>query len=332
MMLTFSSTPHAGGREGLQPLSKWLDVVKWEALAAKQVSAELRIASVWSWGWAAFNPAGNDPDKPKVACTWLWTRDHSLCDAPALAGPDLDPSLDVGATLPAGTMCVLGRTRLLASDVAALARLTGDRDVAFTAAFQHAVLENAKPVAAADVVLAERRVIADRFGGSEAAYAAALAKAKLSRGLARTILADEVRREAVERTLGVHAPTAPEVQAWLDTHASTLARAARVNGRLVLVLAPSDRIFALPAGKTATIDGKKVTAVGEPAPLATFPRSLAAPAARVRLVAELADAAFSTWLRRRENQSLQSLACQHDQAPQPDAVDLTDWAPFLSLG
>jgi len=128
MMLTFSSTPKAGGREGLSPLSKWLDVVKWEGIAAKQVSSELHVASVWSWGWAAFNPAGNDPDKPKAACTWLWTRDHSLCDAPALAGKDLDTSLDVGATLPAGTLCVLDRTRLLANDVAALTRLTGDRD------------------------------------------------------------------------------------------------------------------------------------------------------------------------------------------------------------
>ena len=91
MMLTFSSTPNAGGREGLKPLWKWLDVVKWEALAAKQIASELDLASVWSWGWAAFNPAGNDPDKPKVACTWLWTRDHSLCDAPALAGAAARP-------------------------------------------------------------------------------------------------------------------------------------------------------------------------------------------------------------------------------------------------
>ena len=96
MMLTFSSTPKAGGREGLQPLGKWLDVTKWEALAAKQVAAELKIASVWSWGWASFNPAGIDPDKPIVACTWLWTRDPSLCDAPAAAGSQLDTSLDVG--------------------------------------------------------------------------------------------------------------------------------------------------------------------------------------------------------------------------------------------
>ena len=142
MMLTFSSTPKAGGREGLQ-LSKWLDVVKWEEIAAAQVAAELHLASIWSWGWAAFNPAGNDPDKPKAACVWLWTRDHSLCDAPALAGKDFDPSLDVGDTLPAGTLCLLGSTRLLASDVSALNRLTGNRDLAFSAELQHAVLVQA---------------------------------------------------------------------------------------------------------------------------------------------------------------------------------------------
>ena len=102
MMLQFSSTRNAGGREGLQPLAKWLDVVKWEALAAKQVAGELHVPTIWSWGWASFNPSGNDPDKPIVACTYLWTRDHSLCDAPALAGAQLDQSLDVGATLPAG--------------------------------------------------------------------------------------------------------------------------------------------------------------------------------------------------------------------------------------
>jgi hypothetical protein len=331
IMLTFSSTPRAGGREGLQPLGKWLDVVKWESLAARQVSAELGVASIWSWGWAAFNPAGNDPDKPKAACTWLWTRDHSLCDAPALAGSELDQSLDVGATLPAGTMCLLGKTRLLASDLAALTRLTGDRDVAFTAEFQHAVLESAKPVAAAAVDRAERDVIADRFGGKRAAYGAALRLARVTPALAREILADELRRQAVERTLAFRAPTAGQVQQWLDQHAATLARAIRIGGRTSLVLAPSDRVFALAPGETAKIDGEKVTAVGEAAPLASFPASLAAPVARARLARELADDAFATWVRRRENQSLQALACRRDQAPQPDAVDLTDWAPFLGL-
>ena len=75
----------------------------------------------------------------------------------------------------------------------------------------------------------------------------------------------------------------------------------------------------------------KVTAVGEVAPLAAFPFVLAAPAVRTALVGELKAAAFETWIRRRENQSLDDLACSHDQLPQPAAVDLTDWAPFLSL-
>jgi len=75
----------------------------------------------------------------------------------------------------------------------------------------------------------------------------------------------------------------------------------------------------------------KLTALGEPSPLGSFPFALAAPAVRAALLGELKDGAFETWLRRRENQSLNLLACTHDQLPQPAVVDLTDWAPFLSL-
>jgi hypothetical protein len=332
MMLQFSSTRGAGGREGLQPLSKWLDVVKWEALASKQVASELRIATVWSWGWASFNPSGNDPDKPIVACTYLWTRDHSLCDAPGMAGSQLDQSLDVGATLPPGTVCLLGRTRLLASDVAAISRMVGDRDVAFSAGFAHAVLVAAKPVATADVLAAERTVILDRFRGDRRAYLAALARAKVTPGLARTILGDELRRQAVERTLRVPAPTAGELQDWYATHAATKARAIRVKQRTTLVLAPADRIFGLSAGAQATIDGVKLTTLGETAPLGSFPFALAAPAVRAALLGELKDDAFGTWVRRRENQSLNDLSCSHDALPKPATIDLTDWAPYLGLG
>src|SRR4051812_35483969 len=188
MMLQFSSTHGAGGREGLQPLGKWLDVVKWEALAAKQVAYELRVPTIWSWGWASFNPSGNDPDKPMVACTYLWTRDHPLCDAPALAGSQLDQSLDVGATLPAGTLCLLGKATLKATDLAAMTRVTGDRDVAFSAGFEHAVLAAGRRVDPGAVAAAERVVVLDRFHGASSAYLAALAKAKVSRPLAQTIL------------------------------------------------------------------------------------------------------------------------------------------------
>jgi hypothetical protein len=342
MMLTFSSTPGAGGRENLQPLGKWLDVVKWESLAAKQIATDLDIATVWSWGWAAFNPKGNDPDKPTVACTWLWTRDHTLCDAPALAGKQLDPSLDVGATLAAGTMCLLGKTPLLANDVAALSRLTGDRDLAFSAEFQHAVLVEANTVAPADIRQAERNAILDHFGGSRAAYNAALARAKATPALARLILADELRRLAVEATLRTPAPTGPQLQAWYATYAATNTRPVRSSkpepwlgglktGLAIQGVAPG-RLLSLDAGAKVTIDGIAVTALGEPAPLGSFPFAQATPAIRKAFVDQVKSGAFATWIRQRQNQSLGSLTCQHDQTPQPEAVDLTDWAPYLSLG
>jgi hypothetical protein len=342
MMLTFSSTPKAGGREGLSPLSKWLDVVKWEGIAAKQVSSELHVASVWSWGWAAFNPAGNDPDKPKAACTWLWTRDHSLCDAPALAGKDLDTSLDVGATLPAGTLCVLDRTRLLANDVAALTRLTGDRDLAYSAEFQHAVLVEAQAVDSKAVTAAERGVILDHFGGSRAAYLAALVQAKATPSLARAILADELRRRAVEATLRVSGPSGAQLQQWYDTYSSTNARFVRAskpvrwlgNGRSGVALSQQapGRLFGLADGASTVVDGVKLTVAGEVAPLGSFPFAEASPAVRAAFIAQQKDAAFAIWSRRHQNQSLGSLTCQHDQPPQPATVDLTNWLPYLGLG
>ncbi len=341
MMLTFSSTRGAGGREGLQPLAKWLDVTKWEALAARQVAAELQLATVWSWGWAAFNPAGADPDKPKVACTWLWARDHALCDAPALAGDALDPSLDVGAALPAGTVCRLGRSSLLAGDLAAVARLVGDRELAFSAEFEHVVLEQARRVEPEAVAQAERDTILDHFGGSRAAYLAALGRARGTRKVALAVLADELRRLAVEQTLPVPPATAAELRDWYDTWSGTTARLVRTSKRvawlgnrkhgIALTGRAPGRLFALPAGTTVSIGGIRVTVLGEAAPLGAFPFALATPAVREALLGEARRAAFSTWVRRRENQSRNALACAHDRLPQPATVDLTSWLPFLAL-
>jgi hypothetical protein len=341
MMLTFSSTPGAGGREGLA-LPQWLDVTKWEALAAKQVAGELSIASVWSWGWAAFNPKGQDPDKDKVACTWLWTRDHSLCDAPSLAGDRLDPSLNVGAALPAGTICLLGKTRLLANDVAAVSRLTGDRDLAFSAGFQHAVLAAAKAVDARQIVQAERDAILDHFEGSRGAYNAALARAKATPSLARIVLADELRRRTLEATMRVPAPTNAQLQAWFDSYDSKLARPVRAakrvawlgnakSGLAIQGVAPG-RLLQLDVGEKVKVDGVQVTALGETTPLGAFPFAQARPAVRKAFVDQERNAAFAQWVRARENQSLSGLTCQHDQLPQPATVDLTDWLPFLALG
>ena len=81
LMIGFQTGAGSGGREGLQPRSRWFDVAKWQAFAAEQVSRELRLTHVWSWGWAQRNERSNDPDKTFAACVWLWARDPDLCDA-----------------------------------------------------------------------------------------------------------------------------------------------------------------------------------------------------------------------------------------------------------
>ena len=80
--LQFQSAPGTGGREGLQPRSKWLEIVKLEALAARQVTKELRTHSIWSWGWATFSQAGIDRDKGEAVCVYLWVRDPASAAVP----------------------------------------------------------------------------------------------------------------------------------------------------------------------------------------------------------------------------------------------------------
>jgi hypothetical protein len=91
------------------------------------------------------------------------------------------------------------------------------------------------------------------------------------------------------------------------------------------------RLFALSVGASVRVDGLAITGRGEAAPLGSFPFAQAAPAIRRALVSQEQDDAFATWARRRENQALGRLACRHDQLPQPATVDLTGFAPFLSL-
>ena len=105
IMIGFQTGPGTGGREGLEPRSRWFSVAKWHALAVRQVAHELGLAHVWSWGWAQRDARSNDPDKTYAACVWLWARDARLCDAPALLGEELDVDRTTGqlSDLPPGT-------------------------------------------------------------------------------------------------------------------------------------------------------------------------------------------------------------------------------------
>ena len=108
LTLGFQTQTGTGGREGLA-LDKWLQTVKWQALAARQAAADLHFATVWSWGWGTFGTRGVDPDKPAAACVYLWTRSPSLCNGPDWAGDGFDASLTEGQIrLPSGIVCSIG--------------------------------------------------------------------------------------------------------------------------------------------------------------------------------------------------------------------------------
>ena len=199
-MLGFHSaqTPGIGGRQGLEPTEAWLRVVKWEALAAKQVATEYQLPTLWSWGWGTFGTDSADDDKPVAACAWLWARNQSLCNAPSMAGPSFDTSLVEGQIVqPANVTCTFGDGRVYTNAVNRLARLTKDRHAALTAQFARAALMNAAPVEQRQVLAVEQKAIAVSFKGNRKAYVKALARRGADVEVARGVIADELRRRAL---------------------------------------------------------------------------------------------------------------------------------------
>jgi hypothetical protein len=199
IILGFQTRRGTGGREGLQPASRWFEVAKWQALAARQVARELGLAHVWSWGWGTYNADGADPDKAGAACAWLWARDSSLCDAPTTLGADFDADLRDGQIdLPAGMRCMLGDAAVTSNQIGELARVTGDAELALSALYGRLVESRVAPVAGAAVLAAERAVVRERFRGGRGAYLAALTRDRATIGVARGVLADELRRGAIQ--------------------------------------------------------------------------------------------------------------------------------------
>ena len=155
--LQFQSAPGTGGREGLQPRAKWLEIVKLQALAARRVTKELRTHSIWSWGWATFSAAGIDQDKGEAVCVYLWVRDQNLCSGPGAAGPAMDASLTVGQLeqLGSGVICAMPAGEIRRSAVDPLARAIGDRDIATSVVLERLVLQQEVQLVARAVLAAE---------------------------------------------------------------------------------------------------------------------------------------------------------------------------------
>ena len=348
LMVSFASTKGFGGRSGLEPDEAWYEVAKWQQLAAQQVAAETGIASVWSWGWGIFNAAEQDPAKPYALCAWLWSRSPTLCDAPKAIGATFNASRTEGqlSALTPGLQCLVGKDALSNDAIQRLQLLTGDRDTAYSALFERLVESGLTPVSTGDVLAAERAVIAQAFGGNRAAYLTALKQAHASVAIARGILGDELRRAEVEATLPAAVPSAADIQTFYTSYPDLQVRlvsakpappwlGSKARGLALSEVAP-DRLFALATGRSDVVRTSQgsftVKAIGDALPLGAVPLGQAKPAIVAALRAFARGAAFEQWTVGRQRSALNNALCARDDLPQPSAVDLVAYLPFLRLG
>jgi hypothetical protein len=346
IMLSFLSHRGVGGRNGLEPASAWYQVVKWEALSVKQVARETGLGSVFSWGWQEWNKKEMDPDKPRAACVWLWARTQRLCNAPRMLGKRFDRSLTEGQIrLAHGTICrAEGIGSVGGRAVGALEALTGDRDAALSALFERLVEAAERPVSRHAVLVAQREVIRDSFHGRRSGYLAALRQAHATAGIALSVLGDELRRARLEEPRYAPKPSGAEVAAFYEAYPDLLVRRVHVSptptwlsahtGFAVSESAPQ-RLFSLPTGRKArlaTLVGTfAVRALGPVQPLGALPLDAVRPGIVAALRGFERAQSFERWTIAQQNHALNRTICIRDQLPQPAAIDLTQYLPFLRL-
>jgi hypothetical protein len=344
LVIGFQTGLGKGGREGLQPRSRWFDVVKWQAFAAREVARELRLSHIWSWGWAQRNASSNDPDKTHAACVWLWARNPGLCDAPALLGPELSVDRTAGQIiLPGHARCLYGGKPLTASAVSAVSQVTGDRELALTALVVRAVERGRTQVTPEEIAAAERRIVLSRFRGNRKAYRRALGAVGASVPVGRAIVGDELRRLEILSRLRAGRPSSADVTGFRATYATFLARRVKVTpapswlpegtGVAVATSAP-DRVFRIATGRTAkvrTLEGVfAVEAVDDAVPLSVLPAAESRGAVVHELRRLRRATAYEQWTLVRQKGAEHQLICDRDRMPTLAVVTLASFVPFLA--
>jgi len=225
-----------------------------------------------------------------------------------------------------------------------LTALTGDRDAALSALFERLVEASQRPVSRRAVLVEQQKVIRDSFHGKRSAYVAALHQAHATVGIALSVLGDELRRARLEQLRYAAKPTAGEVASFYSAYPDLLVRRVHVTpappwlagrtGYAVSEAAP-ERLFSLPTGRKsrlATLLGTfSVRPLGPSQPLGALPLSTVRPAIAATLRGFERAQAFEHWTISEQNQALNRTICLRDQLPQPAAIDLTEYLPFLRL-
>jgi hypothetical protein len=277
---------------------------------------------------------------------YLWTRSHSLCGGPGLAGPGFDPSLTDGQLIfPYGVQCKTPWGQVRSGEISRLTGIIGDREIAYTSLFARLVLKGYVQVSGTDLKAAERAIVVNRFGGSGAAYRGALARARASRSIALGVIADELRQARIARHIRVASPSGAEIAQYQSTYANTPARlvsvtpapawlAGRSHGVAIDGLAPA-AIFRIRGGRAVTLKTHegvfRVRATGPTVPLGAFSLSSARASIRAALVRIAQDQSFDNWLMHREQGALSRTSCRRDWLPSIGTLELTSELPFLAL-
>ncbi len=347
LFLGFQTTKGTGGREGLAA-EPWFETVKWQALAARFVAREMKVSSIWSWGWAEWTtmPGEHDPAKPKAACVYLWTRDPKLCNGPRAAGKGFNKSRTEGQLiLSAGLRCRLGTAAVRWSAINPILKLTGDPEVAFSNAFARAVEQKAAHVSYSDILAAERSIVAARFGGSRGAYQAAIAEARTNLSVARSIIGDELRRARIQSKFRVAWPNASAISEYHDNFGELQARlveaksqthwlGGRRSGYALESTAPP-QLMNLSSGRWSALWSPlgtvRVRPLGPPQPLGSLPLGNVRLSIRTALIDQAREEHFPTWLTAAQKAAFPEAICWRDQFPELGEVDLTNYLSFLAL-
>ncbi len=346
-MLGFQSGRGAAGREGLEPTSAWLDYVKAQALAAREIAAETGIATIWSWGWGTFGPQSADADKAAAACVYLWARDPKLCDAPTrLPADSFDPSLAQGPiVLEEGSICETGDGRIEEGDLAAMTAIWRNRGRAFTHLLARVGEEAEAGVPEDEIDAAEARIVARRFGGDPAAYNAAVAALGLNARLARALIADQLRRGYLVGLVPVGRLSYTEVARLYAARGGQWTRRVRVTpaapwlrnettGTAIEGLAPST-IFKGKKGRTITVrtdDGRfRVRILAKRERMRDVPLATVYPQLADVLRERARERGLGGWLLALQRNALSTAVCQRDMMPRVAAIDAARAVPFLNL-
>jgi len=347
LFLGFQTTKGTGGREGLAA-KPWFQTVKWQALSARFVAREMKVSSIWSWGWAQWSttPGEHDPTKQKAACVYLWTRDPNLCNGPASAGKGFNRSRTEGQLiLPPGLRCRIGAAAVRWSAISPLLKLTGDAELAFSNAFARAVEQRAVKVTAADTLAAEHSIVAARFGGSRSAYLAAIAGAHTNLGVARSIIGDELRRARIESKFRVGGPSASQIADFRATFGDVQARLVQTKGQAAwlggrktgyaLASTAPPQLMGLASGRWSAVWSPlgtvHVRPLGPPKPLSALPLGTVRSSIRSALIEQAREDHFPVWLTAAQKAAFPEAICWRDQFPELGEVDLTNYLPFLAL-